>query len=145
MLGVIYDPIHDVGYSAEEGSQLKINREVTQIRSQTEPVNAVVALDFSSEMGTRPHTIEQLAPNTGTGSSVKVYGAPVLSFTAVGTGRHDLFFRPSTKLTDMVAGVCLVRASGGKVANYEGKDWTITFDRGYCRIFRNGGGVPPLF
>lgn len=50
VLGVICDPIPDVGYSAEEGSQLKINREVTRVTRRSEPANAAIALDFSSEM-----------------------------------------------------------------------------------------------
>jgi myo-inositol-1(or 4)-monophosphatase len=55
VLGVVYDPIHDVLYSAQEGNELKVNGEITQARSQSDPANAVVALDFSSEMGTRAY------------------------------------------------------------------------------------------
>ena len=43
----------------------------------------------------------------------------------IAAGRLDLFFRPSTKLSDVVAGICMVRASGGKAVDYEGRDWTI--------------------
>jgi myo-inositol-1(or 4)-monophosphatase len=56
---------------------------------------------------------------------VKVFGAPALSLAEVAAGRLDLFFRPSTKLTDLIAGICMVRASGGKVIDYDGTDWTI--------------------
>jgi myo-inositol-1(or 4)-monophosphatase len=76
-------------------------------------------------METRLQTLEQLSRVLARARAVKVFGAPVLSLAAVAAGRLGLFFRPSIKLTDMVAGVCLGRASGGKVANYEGKDWTI--------------------
>ena len=125
VLGVVYDPIHDILYRAQEGGQLKINGEVTRIRSQTEPTNAVVGLDFSSEMRTRPKTLDQLSRVLERARSVKVFGAPVLSLAEVAAGRLDLFFRPSTKITDMVAGVCIIRASGGKVIDYEGENWTI--------------------
>ncbi|ODT79072.1 MAG: hypothetical protein ABS69_07385 [Nitrosomonadales bacterium SCN 54-20] len=125
VLGVIYDPIHDTLYSAQEGHQLKINGEVTQVRSSPEPANAVVGLDFSSEMQTRPETLRQLSRILQQARTVKVLGVPVLSLAEVAAGRFDLFFRPSTKLTDMVAGVCMVRASGGKVVDYKGREWTI--------------------
>src|SRR5690348_2910689 len=59
VLGVIYDPIHDILYSAQQEGLLKINGEVTKVRSQTEPGNAVVGLDFSSEMQTGPETLDQ--------------------------------------------------------------------------------------
>lgn len=125
VLGVIYDPIHDTLYSAQEEHQLKINGEVTQVRSQIEPANAIVGLDFSSETQTRPETLGQLSRVLQYARAVKVLGVPVLSLAEVAAGRLDLFFRPSTKLTDMVAGVCLARASGAKVLDYAGKDWTI--------------------
>lgn len=125
VLGVIYDPIHDTLYSAQEEHQLKINGEVTRIKSQIEPANAIVGLDFSSETQTRPETLDQLSRVLQYARAVKVLGVPVLSLAEVAAGRLDLFFRPSTKLTDMVAGVCLARASGAKVLDYAGKDWTI--------------------
>ena len=125
VLGVIYDPIHDILYSAQEEHQLKINGEITRIKSQAEPANAIVGLDFSSETQTRPETLDQLSRVLQQARAVKVLGAPVLSLAEVAAGRLDLFFRPSTKLTDMVAGVCMIRTSGGKVVDYEGMEWTI--------------------
>lgn len=125
VLGVIYDPIHDTLYSAREGDELKINGDIAQARSQTGPADAVVALDFSSEMETRPQTLEQLSRVLKQARAVKVFGAPVLSLAAVAAGQLDLFFRPSTKPTDMVAGICLVRAAGGRAVDYQGKDWTV--------------------
>ncbi|SOD39962.1 myo-inositol-1(or 4)-monophosphatase [Nitrosovibrio sp. Nv4] len=125
VLGVIYDPIHSTLYSAQEGGQTRVNGEVTQVSSQANPAKAVIGLDFSSEMATRLETLEQLSRVLERARAVKVFGVPALSLAAVAAGRLDLFFRPSTKLTDMVAGVCMVRASGGKVVDYGGKDWTI--------------------
>ncbi|MBA4142508.1 MAG: hypothetical protein H0X43_05765 [Nitrosospira sp.] len=125
ILGVIYDPIHAILYSAWEGGRTRVNGEVAGVSSQTNPAEAIVALDFSSEMDTRCQTLEQLSRVLEQARAVKVFGAPVLSLAAVAAGRLDLFFRPSTKLTDMVAGVCIVRASGGRAVDYDGRDWTI--------------------
>src|SRR5688500_6485647 len=125
ILGVIYDPIHSTLYSAQEGGQTRVNGEAAEVSSETDPAKAVINLDFSSEIATRPQTLKQLAGVLEQARAVKIFGAPVLSLAAVAAGRLDLFFRPSTKLADMVAGVCMVRASGGKVVDYEGKDWTI--------------------
>jgi myo-inositol-1(or 4)-monophosphatase len=125
VLGVIYDPVHSTLYSAQEGGRTRVNGEFVEVGSQTNPSKAVVGLDFSSDMDTRAQTLEQLSRVLERARAVKVFGAPSLSLAAVATGRLDLFFRPSTKITDMVAGVCMVRASGGKVVDYDGKDWTI--------------------
>lgn len=125
VLGVVYDPIHDVLYSARQGGQASVNGEVTQVSKQTDPARAIVAADFSSKMETRPQTLGQLSKVLEQARAVRVLGTPALSLAAVAAGRLDLFFRPSTKLTDLVAGVCLVRASGGKVTDFDGADWTI--------------------
>ena len=125
VLGVIYDPVHSTLYSAQEGGQTRVDGELVEIGNQTDPSKAVVGLDFSSDMGTRVQTLEQLSRILEQARAVKVFGVPVLSLAAVAAGRLDLFFRPSTKITDMVAGVCMVRASGGSVVDYDGQDWTI--------------------
>jgi myo-inositol-1(or 4)-monophosphatase len=124
-LGVIYDPIHATLYSAEEGEQVRVNGEAASARTQVDPAKAIVALDFSSRMETRPQTLQQLARVLERARAVKIFGAPALSLAEVAVGRLDLFFRPSTKLPDMVAGICMVRASGGKVVDYGGRDWTM--------------------
>ncbi|HET7061730.1 MAG TPA: inositol monophosphatase family protein, partial [Nitrosospira sp.] len=125
VLGVVYDPIHHVLYSARQGGQANVNGEVTQVSKQTDPARAIVAVDFSSKMETRPQTLGQLSKVLEHARAVRVLGTPALSLAAVAAGRLDLFFRPSTKLTDLVAGVCIVRASGGRAVDFDGTDWTI--------------------
>jgi myo-inositol-1(or 4)-monophosphatase len=125
VLGVIYDPIHATIYSAQDGEQMRVNGKPPLARIPNDPAKAIVALDFSSRMETRPQTLQQLARVLERARAAKIFGAPALSLAEVAVGRLDLFFRPSTKLSDMVAGICLVRASGGKVVDYSGRDWTI--------------------
>jgi myo-inositol-1(or 4)-monophosphatase len=125
VLGVVYDPIHDVLYRARQGGQASVNGEATQVSKRTNPARAIVAADFSSKMETRPQTLAQFSAVLEQARAVRVLGTPALSLAAVAAGRLDLFFRPSTKLTDLVAGVCIVRASGGRVVDFDGTDWTI--------------------
>jgi myo-inositol-1(or 4)-monophosphatase len=125
VLGVVYDPIHDLLYSARQGGQASVNGEVTQVSKQTDPAKAIVSLDFSSKMETRPQTLTQFSAVLEQARAVRVLGTPALSLAAVAAGRLDLFFRPATKLTDLVAGVCIVRASGGRVVDFGGTDWAI--------------------
>ena len=125
VLGVIYDPIHETLYSAQEGAQVRVNGELTSVCPRADPAKAIVALDFSSRMDTRPQTLQQLARVLERARAVKIFGAPALSLAEVAAGRLDLFFRPSTKLSDMVAGICMVRESGGKAVDDGGMDWTI--------------------
>lgn len=124
VLGVIFDPIHDLLYRAREGGQATENGKRMRVSAQPEPDRALIGLDFSSRMESRPLTLAQLACVLQRARAVKVLGAPALSLAAVASGRLDLFFRPASKLADLVAGACLVRAAGGEVMDFGGTEWT---------------------
>lgn len=124
VLGVIFDPIHDLLYRAREGGQATENGKRMRVSAQPEPDRALIGLDFSSRMETRPLTLAQLACVLQRARAVKVLGAPALSLAAVASGRLDLFFRPASKPADLVAGACLVMAAGGEVMDFGGTGWT---------------------
>ena len=79
VLGVIYDPVHSTLYSAQEGGRTRVNGELVETGNQTDPSKAVVGLDFSSDMGTRARTLEQLSRVLELARAVKVFGVPSLS------------------------------------------------------------------
>lgn len=127
VLGAVYDPIHDVMYSAKKGEGIRVNGQEVKASSETDPAKARVGIDFSSNMATRAETLEYLKKIllTQGARTTKVFGAPVLSLAAVAAGKLELFARPATKLPDLVAGVCLVREAGERVVDFDGKEWTI--------------------
>lgn len=127
ILGVIYDPIHDVMYSAKKGGGLRVNGVEARVSTVEDPTKARVGFDFSSDMATRAETLgylDKVMTEKGARTG-KLIGAPVLSMAAVASGRLELFFRPATKLPDLAAGVCLVREAGGRVVDFEGREWKI--------------------
>lgn len=127
ILGVIYDPIHDVMYSAKKGEGLRVNGAEARVSTVEDPTKARVGFDFSSDMTTRAETLgylDKVMTDKGARTG-KLIGAPVLSMAAIASGRLELFFRPVTKLPDLAAGVCLVREAGGRVVDFEGEEWKV--------------------
>lgn len=135
VMGVIYDPIQRIIYSGKkgEGATMKIrNADGTwdevpmQVSDITDPREAIVGIDYSSNPATRVATLKMQEKILAVGArSVKVVGAPVQSLAGVASGELDFFARPATKLPDLVAGVALVREAGGVVVDNDGNDWTI--------------------
>lgn len=125
VLGVVYDVLHDLLYTADEDTATMCNGKPCTVSGTSDPTKAFVSLDTSSNMSTRLETLRQLDRVAEQCRAIKIFGAPVLSLAEVAHGRIDLYFRPATKLPDLVAGVCLVRQAGGQVTDYEGKNWTV--------------------
>ncbi len=125
VVGVIYDLLQDIVYSAKQGEGAFINGKPIQLHHLEDITNAKVGFDFSSWPETRSRTASQLTKTLETVRTVKVVGAPSLSIAAVATGKLDLFVRPATKPHDLLAGVVIAKEAGVKVADEQGKDWNI--------------------
>lgn len=131
VMGVIFDPIHGVMYSAKKDddgvtiTEQDGAKRIAKVSDNDVPEKAIVGLDFSSNMESRVQSMEHMAKIMERARAVKVVGAPVLSLAGVASGELDLFARPTTKLPDVIAGTALVRAAGGKVVDYDGTDWKV--------------------
>ena len=60
---------------------------------------------------------------------VRLIGSAALSLTYVASGRADAYYEKDIKIWDVVAGLALVRAAGGKYSNTE------MGEEGKCKVF----------
>lgn len=131
VMGVIYDPIHNIMYSAKEGDDgIKITDEdgevyYAKVSDTQDPEQAIVGIDFSSNQESRAVSLTHQEELLKKARAIKTVGAPVLSLAAVAAGDLEVFSRPTTKLPDVIAGITLVKAAGGKVVDYDGNDWQV--------------------
>ena len=56
----------------------------------------------------------------------RLLAAACVELTAVASGRADVCILSDVHTWDVVAGVILIREAGGRVTNFQGKDWQIT-------------------
>ena len=116
IVGVIFDPIHDELYHAEEGQGAFLNGERIRV-SEKSPLSAgIIAFGFSSNEERLQRGLSAAAQLPLAASKVRGLGSAVLHLAYVASGRLDGFFEFGINQWDIAAGVVLIREAGGKVS-----------------------------
>ncbi len=116
IVGVIFDPIHDELYHAEEGQGAFLNGERIRV-SEKSPLSAgIIAFGFSSNEERLRRGLSAAAELPLAASKVRGLGSAVLHLAYVASGRLDGFFEFGINQWDIAAGLVLIREAGGKVS-----------------------------
>jgi myo-inositol-1(or 4)-monophosphatase len=124
--GVIYDPIHQEMFTAEQGGGAYLNNRRMRVARTSRLADALGSTGFPSRK--RSHNVNihfyyQLAMAS---HGVRRTGSAALDLAYVAAGRLDLFWEFGLKPWDQAAGVLLVREAGGTVADMCGQPISIT-------------------
>jgi myo-inositol-1(or 4)-monophosphatase len=154
--GVIYDPLRQEFFTAEQGGGAYLNNRRIRVSHAARLTDALGSTGFPSRK--RSHNVNihfyyQLAMAS---HGVRRTGSAALDLAYVASGRLDFFWEFGLKPWDMAAGTLLVREAGGKFSDMCGDTHSITAsdhvlaDNGllhqelvemFGRIF---GGRPPV-
>jgi myo-inositol-1(or 4)-monophosphatase len=154
--GVIYDPLRQEMFTAEQGGGAYLNNRRIRVTRAARITDALGSTGFPSRK--RSHNVNihfyyQLAMAS---HGVRRTGSAALDLAYVACGRLDFFWEFGLKPWDQAAGTLLVREAGGKVSDMSGVTHDITAsehvlaDNGllhqelveaFGRIF---GGRPPV-
>ncbi len=127
VMGIIYSPIDDALYYAEEGVLFKIenasqdNRKITEVALQNNENKdeVMVITTRRKEELTRIKDVLSHLPKKINFISF----SSSLKFCYLSEGRADLYYRTAKiKLWDVAAGFAIVTAAGFKVSDHEGRD-----------------------
>jgi myo-inositol-1(or 4)-monophosphatase len=123
VLGVVYDPLKNELFYAEQGSGAFLNGKRIHVSSIKEPAFSLIATGF-------PFRNKQFIP-----SYIKIFqsllysvsdlrraGAAAIDLAYVACGRVDGFFEFALSPWDIAAGVVLIKEAGGVVSDFEGGD-----------------------
>lgn len=123
VLGVVYDPLADEIFAAEQGRGAFLNGEKLPVRD-TAPglAHALASVDLK-RLSTR--LVEQLAIHPPY-SSQRNFGASALDWCYTAAGRFDVYLHGGQKLWDYAAGLLILREAGGHACCLECDD----FDQG---------------
>jgi myo-inositol-1(or 4)-monophosphatase len=124
--GVIYDPIHQEMFTAEQGGGAYLNNRRMRVARTARLAEALGSTGFPSRK--RSHNVNihfyyQLAMAS---HGVRRTGSAALDLAYVAAGRLDFFWEFGLKPWDQAAGVLLVREAGGTVADMCGQPISIT-------------------
>lgn len=115
LAGVIYDPVRDEMWTAEEGGPALLNGKPVQVSTRTNLQDCVISMGVSKTI----ETIESALPLFGRAirrvKKMRMLGSAALDIAYVAGGRLDAYIEGSVGLWDIAAGVVLVRAAGGSV------------------------------
>jgi myo-inositol-1(or 4)-monophosphatase len=122
--GVVHFPILDQTFIATEHKSFLVEKELSV--SNTEQLkNSIVAFWDKREKDPNWSQPEIYNALRGKTKVLRVFGASALEKTWVSTGQIDLYIGNSSSIFGAVAGVALVRNSGGVCYNLEGSDWQL--------------------
>lgn len=124
ILSVVFNPISRELYLAEKGKGAYLNRhkiKVNRINNLSKVVlhfNKGKGADLESEL----KTLIKIAPYIRT---IRYYGSSDLDICSVASGKVEGYLVNKPHYSDIIPGALIVKEAGGKVTDFDGKDWQI--------------------
>ena len=112
--GVIYDPVRDEMFWAEDGDGAFCNERRLRVAARRDLREAVVVtgIPHRGRAGKEGY-IEQLQAMMATCSGIRRFGAAALDLAWVAAGRFDGYWEQGLRPWDLAAGIVLMREAGG--------------------------------
>lgn len=125
--GVIYDPVRDEMFFAEQGKGAYMNERRIRVAGREHLDNAVIStgIPHRGRPG-RDGYVPGLSAMMDVTAGIRRFGAAALDLAWVAAGRFDGFWERGLKSWDLAAGVVLVREAGGHVTEIEGGEAMLT-------------------
>ena len=121
--GLVYQPLTDESFWAEEGRGAWLQSQRLRVSARRDLSEALVAtgIPFLGHGDIRQWTsiFAQIAPEV---AGIRRYGSAALDLAWVAAGRYDAFWEASLNIWDVAAGILLVREAGGFVSDFRGGD-----------------------
>ncbi len=120
VLGVVYDPVADEMFWAQQGQGAYLNGESLPIKERVPALrHAMAGVDFKRlDKGLARHLVED--PPF---SSQRNFGASALDWCYVAAGRFDLYLHGGQKLWDYAAGALILEEAGGRLCTLASDDF----------------------
>ncbi|MEM6679573.1 MAG: inositol monophosphatase family protein [Pseudomonadota bacterium] len=115
--GVVFDPVKDEMFVAEEGAGAWLNDRRIRVSARRELSSAIFAtgLPFGAKT-TLPETIRDLTVLLPRTAGVRRLGSASLDLAYVAAGRYEGYWEREINAWDMAAGLVILREAGGLVS-----------------------------
>lgn len=124
VLGVVYDPIQDELFAAEQGSIATLNGKAIHVGERALE-DAVISLEFARKPALRTRTARVLARLIHRALTARSTGSAAISMCYVACGRFDVYFHYSLSPWDVAAAAHIIEQAGGRVTTPLGKPWSV--------------------
>ena len=121
--GVIYDPVKDEMFYAENGQGAFLNDKRLRVSSRRDPAQCLIATGIPF-LGREGHEVfleeaERVMARTG---GLRRWGVASLDLAYVAAGRFDGYWERGLSPWDIAAGIIIVREAGGLVSQVDRRD-----------------------
>lgn len=120
VLGVVYDPVSDECFYAEEGRGAWLNGEPLPIKERAPKLSRAMA---SVDLKRIPRRLAEALAAAPPYSSQRNYGASTLEWCYTAAGRFDVYLHGGQKLWDYAAGSLILSEAGGSMATLDSDDF----------------------
>ena len=121
VLGVVYDPMRDELFAAEQGGGAALNNRPIHVSKTSELMQGLLSTGFPYDIKTSKLTnLDHWANFAMNAQALRRDGAAALDLCYVACGRFDGFWELNLSPWDTAAGALIVAEAGGRVTNFTG-------------------------
>lgn len=120
LVGVVYDPVHDLCFSAGLGRGASCNGSPMRTSRVTSVEHALVAVSLPTSVARDAPDLLDFIEATQATQAIRRAGSAALNFAYVAKGALDAFWATHIHPWDVAAGVLLVREAGGVITSRRG-------------------------
>ncbi|MFQ5328606.1 MAG: inositol monophosphatase family protein [Thermodesulfobacteriota bacterium] len=125
-LGVVYDPMGDELFTAEEGKGATLNGRAIKVSSTRELSRALLATGFPYDIRSSPeNNLDNFSRFAVKAQAIRRPGSAALDLSYVACGRFDGFWELKLKPWDVAAASLIAREAGGKISDFRSKPFSI--------------------
>ncbi|MCP5064321.1 MAG: inositol monophosphatase [Ignavibacteriae bacterium] len=121
VLGVIYDVMRDVVYSAEKGSGSYENDKKILVTNNALLSHSVLVTDFPYDLSNSDDAIRIFGTFLNNTRAVRYLGSAAIDMCYVAAGVFDGSWQTDLQPWDVCAGMLIVEEAGGKLSDYKGE------------------------
>jgi myo-inositol-1(or 4)-monophosphatase len=122
VLGLVYDPMREELFSAEEGTGAFLNGSRIMVSDVSDLGRSLLATGFPYDIRTSPaNNVDHWNRFLVRAQAVRRCGSAAMDLCYVACGRYDGFWEMKLKPWDVAAGALIVREAGGRVTDFKGR------------------------
>ena len=120
LLGVVYDPMRDEMFVAEQGEGATCNGEPLRVSVADELIGAVLVTGFAYDLERRAEQALTWRAFLTRVQAIRQTGSAALNLCYVAAGRFDGYWERHVQPWDLGAGALIVAEAGGRVSGFAG-------------------------
>ncbi|MGG1556329.1 inositol monophosphatase family protein [Paenibacillus ferrarius] len=125
-VGVVYDPLRDILYWAEDGKGAWCGEKPISVSSNENIAECILSTGFSSDLRARKAVLASIQVFGEQCRTIRSFGSAALHLAYVASGKIAVHWQYGLSVWDIAAGVLLVQEAGGKVSSMSGKAYCLT-------------------